>query len=100
MSAILRIFIKYWPLLIVLLLLIGWGIWLARKKRKQEPIHPWQVKLWFGALGLCLVTLAALILWLGLSQSSEDIKTRYVPAQYQDGKIVPGYKLSDEDAGP
>ncbi len=96
-----KLLIRFWPLLLPLLLFGLWWLYMRRKHGKEAleegPLAERKRKLFMVALVTTL--LGAVVLAFGFwFYTDANAPTRYAPATYQDGVLVPGHVISDESA--
>lgn len=82
-------FLRFWPVLIPLLV---YAIWMrnmrARARKTGEPIPDFRDGPWFWALIASLSIAVIIFLFLGLGH--EENRGTYVPPHMENGKIIPG----------
>lgn len=87
-----KLLTKFWP---ILLPLIIYGVWLfvQRKRRKgdepDEALLKQEARLWQGALILSIIIAFIYVLLIFMTTES-NTDGAYVPAEYKDGKLIPG----------
>jgi len=86
----LTLLIRFWP---VLLPLILYGLWQFSRRRKAhkagEEKPRWRDGPWFWAVLATLgLAIGCLMFW---GFQNEEIKGTYIPPQLINGKIVPGH---------
>jgi len=81
--------LRFWPVLIPLLVYVLWMINVRSRARKAgEPLPHFRDGPWFWAVVASLCLGIAIFLFLGLSHESN--KGEYLPPHMENGKIVPG----------
>lgn len=91
----LKALLKFWPALVPILLFGVWFLFLRRKSQGNEKLAAWESNLWLWTL---LASLLILILTVGfmLYENGQSNKGTYVPAQFKEGKLIPGQVVPEE----
>lgn len=85
----LRLMIKFWPVLIPLIIYVGWFFWAKARARKQDVKGPaFFSGPWWWAVTLTLVIGIAMFVILGISE--KPVQGNYEPAHMENGVLVPG----------
>ena len=81
--------LRFWPVLIPLIIYLIWMLRVRRKARKAgEPIPHFREGPWFWAVVASMALGILIFLFFGLSH--ESVKGEYTPPHMENGKIVPG----------
>ncbi|MDX2074266.1 MAG: DUF6111 family protein [Alphaproteobacteria bacterium] len=81
--------LRFWPVLIPLLVYAVWMVAVRTKARKAgAPVPHFREGPWFWALVASLGVGVVLLLSFGLSH--ESVKGEYIPPHMENGRIVPG----------
>lgn len=89
---------KFWPALIPVAIFLFWLLFLRKKvtERDKEGIPTWEARLWLWTLLASLLIAGGIIVWTALSET--PVKGQYVPPRYEDGKVIPGHVIPEQDA--
>lgn len=90
-----KLLIKFWPILIPLGLFALWYMTAGKKRRaveSREVTSALEAKLWNWTLLISLMVGVGCLLWVGLSSESNTDAT-YVPPKYENGQVIPGHMI-------
>ena len=81
--------LRFWPVLIPLLLYAAWMIVVRNKARKAgTPLPRFREGPWFWAVVIALG--CGVVIFLSLGMSNEPVVGDYIPPHMENGAIIPG----------
>lgn len=86
-----KLLIRFWPVLVPLLLYLVWFLFFRKKREAEEVTPQWEAWFWIGTLVVSLLIAIVMLVIMGVSTPS-DTEGTYVPAKYEDGKIIPAHR--------
>ncbi len=91
-----KLLIRFWPLGVLLLLVLVWWLFVVRYRRKRGAlisIHPWEKRAWTIAISVTFVGLVAIILTEVIAEPAHrpNQLEHYVSPTLHEGQIVPGH---------
>ncbi len=90
-----KMLIKFWPVLIPVALFILWRIFTHKKRKAGEELPHWDEKLLLWSLVTSLL-IAIISLSIYVYSADTNINSQYIPPHYKDGKIIPGRMIPSE----
>lgn len=88
-----KIIAEFWPVLIPVIAYTIWYTVFKKERAEEEPIPKWEEKLWLIVLATTILIAVGYVLFF--AATVEENKGDYVPAEYKDGKLVPGYIIPE-----
>lgn len=89
------ILLRFWPVLLPILLYLAWLAYARRKAGKENREKPgFTDGPWLWPTASTLLLLIGVFIWLGTS--ADPVDGTYVPAQLKDGQLIPSRIDPDE----
>lgn len=90
-------FLRFWPILLPLVVYILWIAYCRRKARRMgHPVPAFRDGPWVWAVTASLLLAIGGFLWLGFTPDTQD--GTYIPAHREDGRLVPARVVPHETA--
>lgn len=78
---------RFLPIIIIIILLLIWFLLNKKRKNSSKQATP----PWFYYIALSIIIFGLVLVFLRFNQFSEKPGGKYVPPEYTDEGIVPGY---------